>query len=351
MDGKAMRAKVFLFICIFLSAIPRPSFSKELFSFQGQVDLTQKQFQFAVLLPSSGPSGADHPLEGRQSVVFNAAKISENDYRFILDVDHVRTPLFDLLSKIESSVEVVSNGQETVSVARRPWMDTKVLRGKIWSQYSLVDYHPVRELLGQFEVKDGRLYVEALSFGNLSCRGEIALTPPYKLDMLVSLDHVDMRDFLSFWSMGKKHEAAGSVSGQIKVFGNLGRLSLSGNLESRDGFIEKLEYNSIVLNAEGVYPQIEVGNSSVSKTDGVSFLLSGTVDLSDQENFKKQVMALKFSPLVSESLSEREWTIKRLQKEGSGTTELKYLFQKRGNTDISLPRESDMFGFEQSLEF
>ena len=347
-----MRAKVLFFVCVFLSAIPQPSFAKELFSFQGQVDLPQKQFHFAVTLPSSGLSGTDHPAQGRQSFVFNAAKTSESDYRFVLDVDHVRTPLFDLLSKIESSVEVVSHSQGAVPVVRRPWMDEAVLRGKIWSQYSLVDYHPVRELLGQFEVKDGRVYVEALSFGNLSCRGEIALTPPYKLDLLVFLDHVDMRDFLSFWSMGKKHEASGSVSGQIKVSGNLGRLVLSGNLESRDGFIEKLEYNSIVLNAEGVYPKIEVSNSSVSKTDGVSFLLSGAVDLSDQENFKKQVMALKFSPLVSESLSGREWTIKRLQKkEGSGTTELKYLFQKRDGTDISLPRESDMFGFEQSVEF
>ena len=342
-----MRFKVLFFLCVFLSSVSKASFAKELFSFQGQVDFSQKQFNLTVMLPSPPPPEEDpFSSDVRQSVVFNAAKVSDGDYRFVLDVDHVRTPLFDLLSKIESSVEVVPEGG-----AGRPWMDRTLLRGKIWSQYSLVDYHPVRELSGQFEVKDGRLYVEALSFGNISCRGEIGLSAPYKLDLLVSLDHVDMRDFLAFWSMGKKHEAAGGVSGQIKVSGNLGRLALNGNLESRDGFIEKLEYNSIVLNAEGVYPQIEVNNSSVSKTDGVSFLLSGTVDLSDQENFKKQVMALKFSPLISESLSGKEWTIKRLQKEGSGTTELKYLFRKRDNTDISLPRESDMFGFEQSVEF
>lgn len=347
-----MRLKVFLVLCVSLLSISHPSFAEELFSFQGQIDFSQKQFHFAVTFPSLTPSETGpSSLDGRQSVVFNAVQISKSDYRFFLDVDHVRTPLFDLLSKIESSVEVVSGGQGAVPVARRLWMDKTVLRGKIWSRYSLVDYHPIRELLGQFEIKDGRLYVDALSFGNVSCRGEIGLSKPYPLDWVVSLDHVDMRDFLSFWSMGKKYEAAGSVSGRIKISGSLGRPALNGNLESRDGFIGDLEYNSILLNAGGIYPKIEVSHSSVSKTDGVSFLLSGAVDLSDQENFKKQVMALKFSPLVSESLSGREWTIKRLQKEGASTTELKYLFQKRNDMNISLPLESDMFGFEQSVEF
>ena len=42
------------------------------------------------------------------------------------------------------------------------------MHGEIRSRYSLVDYKPIRELSGQFEIKDGRVSLTSFSFGNLT---------------------------------------------------------------------------------------------------------------------------------------------------------------------------------------
>jgi hypothetical protein len=86
----------------------------------------------------------------------------------------------------------------------------------------------------------------------------------------------------------------------------------------------------------------------ISKTDGMSFIVDGPVNISDTVNFKKQVKALNVAPLVSASDSKAEWTIKRL-KGDSGTTEFKYLL--RNDKSSLAADESALLGVERKLEF
>ncbi|MCK5081449.1 MAG: hypothetical protein KAR31_00950, partial [Candidatus Omnitrophica bacterium] len=225
--------------------------------------------------------------------------------------------------------------------------------GKIWSQYSLVDFKPINELSGRFEIKDKRLHVMALSVGNLTGEGYLDLGVPYNLDVAINLLGVDMQDFLNFWGSGKNYESSGDVFGEIKASGSLDRLVLKGSLKSRDGFVQELDYNAIVLNIEGIYPFMQIAHSTVSKADGVSFSLDGPFDLSDKTNFKKQIKALTLAPLVSDSGSELEWTIKRLKPEDSGITEFKYHLKKGNALGIgpSAGGEIDMLGIERTRKF
>ncbi len=315
--------------------VPR-AFANVIVTFHGQVDFTQKQFDVTLDFPSSARG---LPEDNKQpSVAISGAKVSDKDYRFSLDIDHLRTPICDLLSKIESSIEVDPQAADN---------DTPAVRGEIWSQNSLVDYKPVRELTGQFEIKDSQLMLKSLSFGNLSCQGSLELVYPYKMDMKVLLHDVAMKDFLNFWVRNKEYKTFGTVSGEIGVSGTWDKIGLKGSLESHEGYVEELEYNSIHLNAQGVYPQLQIGQSMISKSDGVSFMFSGPIDLSDQDNFKKQIGALVLAPLVSDSASEKEWTIKRLNQPNSGATEIKYLLRKDEKSNES----SGMIGVEQTMSF
>jgi hypothetical protein len=326
--------KVFLFVFLVIF-IPKLSSAEKLFFFEGQIDLSKNEFNIVL------------DLNEGSSVTAKATRMSETNYRFLLDIDHLKTPLFDLLSKIESSVDLVKGEGDTTD----PF--DAALQGKIWSQYSLVDYKPIDELSGRFEIKDKRLYLRALSVGNLTCEGHLDLTAPYSLDVSVNLSGVNMEDFLNFWGSGKDTESSGDVFGEIKASGSLKHLALKGSLKSRDGFVQELDYNAIVLNIEGVYPFMEIAQSTISKSDGVSFSLDGPLDLSDKENFKKQIEALTLAPLVSDSDSELEWIIKRLNPENSGTTELKYHVQKGDalGTGPSSGDEIDMLGIERSRKF
>jgi len=307
-----MRMFRFFLVIVLTAMVPGLSFAEEAFPFKGRIDFSKKEFDVVL------------DLGDESSVAARAQKSSENDYWLMLDIGHLKTPFFDLLSKIESSVEVVREEDGSSAVS-----GNTTYRGRIWSQYSLVDYKPVRELSGSFEVKDRRLQLTALSFGNLQCNGYIDLSSPYKLDLVFNLYDVDMPDFLNFWGVGREYESAGAVSGEIRAFGTPDRLALKGNLESRQGYVQKLDYDIISLNIEGVYPHMEVAHSTISKSDGMSFTLDGPLDLHDKANFKKQIKALTVAPLVNDSGPEREWTIKRLNNPvDSETTELKYRFRK-----------------------
>lgn len=352
-----MKLKTLFWAGVCLVLLPRGACANTVFTFQGQVDLDKKQFNVVFRVPPSEnrqPSAEASPQDSsgttkKYAVKLSGEQTSESDYRLLLDVEHLKTPLWDLLSKIESSIQIVR--EDAVSkdgVAVNP---RRSLRGEIRSQYSMVDYKPIRELSGKFQIKDNQLVLDSLAFGNLACRGTIALIYPYALDVKVNLKNVDLEDFLNFWVQGNTYDSAGSVSGEIDVSGDVEHLALKGNLESHNGYIDKLDFNSIYLNAEGVYPHLQVANSTISGTDGVSFILDGPFDLSDQENFKRQINALTFSPLVSDSISEREWTIKRLKQEGPTSTEVKYLLRKSEGPGSPRTEESGMLGIEQIMEF
>ncbi|MBI5415260.1 MAG: hypothetical protein HZA29_00430 [Candidatus Omnitrophica bacterium] len=310
-----------------------PASAHVVFTFHGQVDFSRKQLDVVLDFlppPESGPPA--NPADNHPSTVaVSAARTSPGDYRLSLDIEHLRTPLFDLLSKIEGSFEIVPPR----------------VKGRIWSRDSLVDYRPIRELAGQFEIKDNRLFLNDLSVANLNCAGTLDMRYPYKMDLTVKLQDMAMKDFLDFWVRGNGYDSSGSVSGELGISGTPERLNLKGSLESYNGTIEQLAYNTIHLNAEGIYPDMRILDSTLSKADGVSVNFSGPFDLSDQENFQKQISALVFAPIVSGSLTQREWTIKRTRQAGAGSTEIKYLLRK----DDRISGGSDMLGVQQRMDF
>lgn len=276
-----LKAKALIWAGVLTLCAVEPSSARTLFSFQGEMDFSQKRFFCALNFPSG---------------------VSES----------------------------------AVSLPPR---------------FTLLTYPSIREISGQFDVTDGRFFLRALSFGNLLCEGSVDLVFPHKLDLTVSLNYVGMGDFLSFWMGAGQYDASGTVSGRISVLGTLERPLLKGALESRGGTIGTFVYDSIYLNAQGVYPSLEVVNAMVSPRDGMSFVLDGPVDLSDGENFQKQIAALTVSPLTSESSLGRAWTIKRLKEKGSSSTRIKYLLRDGERLPSSSSGPSGMVGFERTVEF
>ncbi len=138
------------------------------------------------------------------------------------------------------------------------------------------------------------------------------------------------------------------VSGRIKVSGDLKNLALQGKLESFDGFVRQLKFDTLYLDIEGIYPRLTINQeSTISKSDGLSFNFQGLVDLNDMKNFKQQLQELTISPLINKTKSGKEWTFKR-NKEGDASTEFKYLLRQ---DDKDSSTDSDMLGVERSIKF
>ena len=328
------RSAVVGFLVLSLAEI---AFAEREIPFRGDIDFVQKKFNLVL------------DVDSKSSVALSAQQVAGSEYKLLLDVNHLQTPLFDLMTKVESTVEVKQRSEKSLSGP----LEEARLQGKVWSQYSLIDYKPVRELSGNFEVKDNKVFLYSLFFGNLQCSGTVDLVSPYRIDLAFNLYDVAMQDFLNFWGMGKKYESAGQVSGEIKAAGTVDHLDLKGNLEGRNGFVQNLDFDVISLNIEGIYPHMKITRSMIAKSDGMSFTFDGSLNLKDRENFKKQIKALTLAPLVSDRGSEREWTIRRLNPEASETTELKYRLRKEDalGTGAAADGGIDMLGIEQTRKF
>jgi len=305
--------------------------AKELMAFNGVLDLQNNLIQ------------VNYNPAPDQSVKTVITKLEDNKYHLKTDVSHLNALTFDFSSEIEGMIEIKpsDNNQSNMVV------------GTVWSNYSMLDFKPVKELSGSFKIENRQLVITNVSFGSVGSSGLVDLTAPYKLDFLIDIAYMPMSDFLKFWMRKDKYESSsGEVVGQIRATGTLDQPYLKGNFKSFDADIVDYNFDSIVLNIEGVYPHFQIDNtSSVSKVDGMSFSFKGPINLYDSKNLKRQIKNLKVSPLVKESDSRKEWTIKRFNENGEDSAELKYFMRKEGVVGSKDDEETALFGIERSLQF
>lgn len=308
-----------------------------LFDFDGQFNSTREQLNVKLQFPPVAMGAKNTRAEN--SLILKGMRMSDDTFHVSLNVEHLQTPLFDLSSEIESLLTIPRG----ISI-------NDYISGKIWSQYSLVDFKPVREMSGEFRIQNNRLYLNQFLVSDMVCNGFIDLQAPYKMDLSFKLNDITMNDFLRIWTKNKDIPSGGYVTGEIKAAGSFEDLHLKGDLASHNGFVKKLEFDTMHLKIEGVYPHMEILDSTVTRPDGLSYTIAGFVNLNDTENFIRQIKSLKFAPVVSETASQREWTIRRLKLDETTTTEFKYLMHKEDGLGF-LPEESDMLGIERSVEF
>ena len=135
----------------FFLLYPKPSCAAVVCAFKGDADLSKKKVDLTFTFPNGS------------SIAAQLVKTTEKNFRFSGTMDNVQTPIFEISSVLESSMEAVPgrNGSG------------QVLRGTIESKYSLVNYKPASELSGYFEIKNERLYLSALSWGGFVLDGYI----------------------------------------------------------------------------------------------------------------------------------------------------------------------------------
>ena len=326
-----MAKKYFLCLAMFyLLAVP-PAFAKAVCRFDGTLDFQAKKIQ------------SSFNFNDGSSIVIEGLSPDTNNFHVNATLNHVRTPVFDISSIVEGSLEIVFDKNGT----------GQFLRGAIESKYSLINYKPTHELTGHFEVKNGKLSLTTLAWGGFTCDGNVGLFPPYEIDMAVQLADIDTQD-LSAMSTCKEGDSklTGTVSGRVEFLGFIDQLMLRGKIISNNGLIGDLAYDSVLLNFEGSYPTIHIGESNVTEENGLSFNVEGDMDLSKRCDLAKSFAGLKMSPLVNESNLHREWTIKRKQETSVSATEFKYRLNKKANEATSASKEdADMLGIEHVIKF
>jgi len=307
----------------------KPAFALETCPFSGQIDFLHQKINLVLGENDQG------------SMALELMVMLNHNYQLQLNLEHLKTSLFEISTKLEGSLGLVE------STDKKEYL----LQGQITSRYSLFNRKPIGEFAGIFQIKNHTLYLPTASVGGVNVNGFIELIFPYKMNFAFQFNEMPMADFLSIWVDNPDLRAQGEVSGTIQVAGALNQLMLKGSFAAYNGTVEELAYDSIVLSAEGPYPVVKLVKATITQSDGMSFNLEGHLDLSDRQNFQKQIEALTKSPLVKEGNSQWEWTIKRKGKEDISISELKYFLQKKDSQQNPLKESSDVMGVEQNIKF
>ncbi|MBF0385508.1 MAG: hypothetical protein HQL27_06510 [Candidatus Omnitrophica bacterium] len=296
------------------------SFAGYLCSFSGKLNLKEKTGEVSV------------PFKDKGLIIGRYKEDSKGKYSFLLSLDHASFSLFELSSEIFANIIAEEKGN---------------FKGEIKSRYSLLNFKPIKELRGEFSIEDNKFYLKDFSFANISGAGFLSLEEPYKLEVALNLESVDINDLIDIALPDNNSFSVGELFGKIKATGNIKSLFLQGRVQSRNGFIKNLNYDELTLNLEGLFPNVRVVDSKITGTDGLKFSLQGSLDLSSEKSLAQQIKAFHFLPLVKKSDSEVEWTIKS-NKEDDSLTELKYFRRK---SLYSGEEEMDMFGLGRTIKF
>jgi hypothetical protein len=319
-----------LFLLAGMALVPDAR-AEHVYPFQGHMDLADKNFTFSVKM--DGDAALDLKVDSKQ----------DNVYRAVLGVRDLATPFFDMTTEIQSVVDVHKENEQITG-----------LSGTFWSQYSLIDHKTVPEMSGRFNLKNGILRVDDFLIGELNAEGTVALAPPHDLDATVAFDRIDLSYFLDWISSEhKKFAGSGQLSGKIDLSGTPEKIAVRSVITSDGGYVENLPYDRMALQLQGIYPLVDLNGSTITKTNGFSFDLDGTVDLSDKDNMASQIASIKAIPLVKENSLQSEWILKRVQDSGDNTAETKYFLKKDKGAGFSGSDGDDygVFGVERKIGF
>lgn len=325
-----MRNQITIIVLLVLFGLVPSARAENLWTFDGQINLKEKTGNVTVHFGKE------------RSVYAEASETADGAYHVQMDIQRIKTPLFDLSSEVETNLRLAKDAQT----------QTPYLTGDIATQYALVDYKPVDDFKGTFALKGQKLYVQSFASRQLSASGEVALAKAPQINMTFNLRNINLNDFLNFWRRTKTYDSDGLVSGKIHASGGLKNLVLQGSLEAHSGFIKTLQFDSIYLDADGIYPYLNVSRAQISKTDGLSFALSGPLDLSKHKMFKQQIKDMVITPLVKGGPEQSEWTIRSTKEsEGSAAYELKYLLRKDDFEQAHEDKDAGILGIQRSMEW
>lgn len=284
------------------------------------------------------------PFQEGGSVSSDVTLVEDNKVHFDAKLEHIKTTRFVLSMELEGTLEKIdgeSNGSSDV-------------KGNFRSRYTLLDYKPAFDLSGKFETKDSRLFLNSLSWGGINLQGVVDLLSPNEINLDVSIDEILSGSVLLLLGyQGDDSQISGVISGQVVLSGFPDRLFVKGQLKAHNGFIEGVEFDTIRLNFEGIYPVVVISDSFILQADGLSYNIKGKFDLAKaQKGLVEGLVGLEKTPMIDDSGLHREWTIKRKQSdENSSVMEFKYRLRQSEDNINPYKEEMDMLGVERSIRF
>lgn len=187
-----------------------------------------------------------------------------------INANHLKLMGFDLLSNY------TINGKLDYGSERK----FESVTGDFSTSGSIINYNPIREIKGAYEIKDGKLKLNGVNYGDVAfASGSVAFSGKNDVDIHLKFKGAQLAGLTDL--MTEKDMLSGLAFGDIFIRGELGKeMRIEGQLEFLDGNISFVRYNSAKLTLKGKGSILEFIDSKVYTDEG-TLMLEGTLDLAD----------------------------------------------------------------------
>ena len=323
-----------ILFCFFLVlTFSTASFAGSQCSFKGDFDFLHKVFWMQI------------NFKEKESIAAQLKFLVDDSYYFNADLAHLNISKLDLSTKLESSGRLEKDSQGNL----------KTLKGWFWSNYSLVNYKPFKEMSGAFELdeKSKRLSVKSFVWGGLEVNGSVDLISPYKLSLAFMVNDIEIKDLALLLGVSlQDFEVEGLVNGKLKIEGPIFSPKIKGQLKASNGSINDFKYQDIFVNFEGSYPLLNIVDSGIVEESGLPYNLEGRLDLSELNNFYAPGHAIRVSLSGDKNFNWQSWKIRR-RPSSDNTSSLEFEYKLKPNSPFGIRFEDNqgILGLEQKIRF
>ena len=146
------------------------------------------------------------------------------------------------------------------------------------TEASIINYWPANEIEASLIISPKRLRVVYAKAGDsVSASGFFDIKPPRKMDMNLNFTGLRLEEFLNL-VIENRPDVSGIISGKAAIEGLSHRPKVKVNISAKDGNLSDIKYNSMQINADGVWPHLDMSDSRISYKDS-SFNLEGELDM------------------------------------------------------------------------
>lgn len=230
----------------------------------------------------------------------------------------------------------------------------KCVKGKAWTQNTLLNFKPLKEFLADYEVSNSRLTIDALSWADLGLKGYIEKGAYY--DLLLTIHEMPLQDLAGLLGVSPDEvELSGAVSGEASIRGKQDEaadgVKIEAKLTALKGSLSNLKFDSATLNMEGVWPILRFVDATVIEPEGVVYGLQGKFNLKELSDFNSSGHRITVCT-ANNTVRLQDWIIKRRQgSEGRDWLEAEYPIKGHQALKMRFKDQEEIFGWERTVKF
>lgn len=323
-------------LSVFLAVIS--CFAIESRTFDGRIDFLHKDISFSLDLKDNGKLEVSGNIEGER-------------YNLKLSLRHLKFGRSDLSTDFYASGVLLKGADGRI----------KSIKGKAWTQASLLNFKPLKEFTADYRLKNGRLIIDALSWADFGLTGYVEkVNAAHKkgnsflcleADLFLTIKEMPLKDLAGLLGISPEDiELAGIVSGVARISGPQDALKIEAKFTAQDGIVSLVKFKSAALGLEGIWPVLRFVHSRINDIGGVAYELKGKFNarsLSELNSADHQVTVNS----ANEAMRFQDWVIKRKLGKGQEMLEAAYPLKKNQALKMRIKNEEETLGWEKTVKF